>query len=181
MTITSDAPLRCAAHPAVETYLRCGKCDKPICPKCLVYTPVGTRCSSCAQLKALPTYQVGVRHIVLATLAGLSLALVGGVVWTFFRVGAFFLFWILPLYGLLVAEVVSRSANRKRGTVLASIAAASIVLTYIVSRLLPLVLLMVSRGASQAALQNSLFAGLLDPISIVIVVIACALAVSRLR
>ena len=25
----------CATHPNVQTALRCGRCDTPICPKCL--------------------------------------------------------------------------------------------------------------------------------------------------
>ena len=37
---------RCAEHPDVETGLRCGRCETPICPKCMIMTPVGARCES---------------------------------------------------------------------------------------------------------------------------------------
>ncbi len=35
--------MKCATHPEVDTNLRCGKCGKPICLRCLVQTPVGDR------------------------------------------------------------------------------------------------------------------------------------------
>src|SRR5207248_9680104 len=48
---TSAETLRCARHPNVETVLRCGRCETPICPRCLIPTPVGARCPTCAQVK----------------------------------------------------------------------------------------------------------------------------------
>src|SRR5215213_1946552 len=45
-----EAPvLYCANHPNVETLLRCNKCNKPICMKCAVKTPVGYRCRECVR------------------------------------------------------------------------------------------------------------------------------------
>ena len=41
----------CARHPKVKTRLRCSRCEAPICPKCTVYTPAGTRCRDCARNK----------------------------------------------------------------------------------------------------------------------------------
>ncbi|HEX2914551.1 MAG TPA: B-box zinc finger protein [Chloroflexia bacterium] len=38
----------CARHPEVETGLRCGRCDTPICPRCMVHADVGIRCPDCA-------------------------------------------------------------------------------------------------------------------------------------
>ncbi|MEA1976439.1 MAG: hypothetical protein U9N80_00910 [Chloroflexota bacterium] len=43
----TEHSLTCANHPKVETALRCNHCDKPICPKCAVQTPVGYRCREC--------------------------------------------------------------------------------------------------------------------------------------
>ena len=39
----------CANHPETETLLRCNKCNKPICLKCAVQTPVGYRCRECVR------------------------------------------------------------------------------------------------------------------------------------
>ena len=43
----STAGLTCERHAAATT-LRCSKCDKPICPRCAVRSPVGMRCPSCS-------------------------------------------------------------------------------------------------------------------------------------
>ena len=40
----------CPRDPEVETNLRCGRCNQLICPRCLVTTPVGARCPSCARI-----------------------------------------------------------------------------------------------------------------------------------
>ena len=46
-----DGAFYCARHPKVVTRLRCGKCEAPICTKCTVFTPAGTRCRTCAKNK----------------------------------------------------------------------------------------------------------------------------------
>jgi len=37
----------CYRHPKRETYLRCVRCDRPICPECLREAPVGFQCPEC--------------------------------------------------------------------------------------------------------------------------------------
>jgi hypothetical protein len=37
----------CANHPKVETELACGRCDTPVCTRCVVHTEVGIRCRRC--------------------------------------------------------------------------------------------------------------------------------------
>jgi membrane associated rhomboid family serine protease len=37
----------CYRHPKRETYLRCVRCDRPICPDCLREAPVGYQCPEC--------------------------------------------------------------------------------------------------------------------------------------
>ena len=54
--------MRCATHPGVETALKCSKCGRPICPKCMVETAVGARCPECARLYRLPTFQINTRY-----------------------------------------------------------------------------------------------------------------------
>jgi membrane associated rhomboid family serine protease len=45
----SSAPVVpvCYRHPKRETYLRCVRCDRPICPECLHEAPVGFQCPEC--------------------------------------------------------------------------------------------------------------------------------------
>src|SRR5215211_7150639 len=86
-----DAPrqpvgaMRCAADPSVETYLRCGRCEKPICPRCLIQTPVGSRCRDCAQLRKLPMFQVGAIDYLRGVGGGLAAGIGGGLALVFLQ------------------------------------------------------------------------------------------------
>ena len=131
--------MRCAYHPDVETNLRCGKCGKPICPKCMVQTPVGARCPDCAKLYKLPTYRVSTKYYLRAAGTGLGMAIVCGIAWgVVMRFMPFYLNLLLaPGAGYAIGEVISRSVNRKRGTGLAVIAGSALVVSYLVSMFLP--------------------------------------------
>ena len=126
--------MRCAYHPDVETNLRCGKCGKPICPKCMVQTPVGARCPDCAQLSKLPTYRVSTQYYLKAAGAGLGMAIVCGIAWGVVAgvVPFFYLHLLLAAgAGYAIAEVISLSVNRKRGTGLAVTAGIAVVISYL--------------------------------------------------
>ncbi|SDU31127.1 rhomboid family intramembrane serine protease [Jiangella alkaliphila] len=43
----SAAPPTCYRHPDRETYIRCSRCNKPICPDCMIAAPVGYQCPQC--------------------------------------------------------------------------------------------------------------------------------------
>lgn len=127
--------MRCAAHPSVETELACGKCGKPICPRCLYHTPVGARCRECANIRRLPTYQLSIGYLLrglgAALLAGAILGSVWGVLVPF---GTFFFFGVLLGLGLgyVTGEAVSVAANRKAGSPLQGLAAGGVVVAYLV-------------------------------------------------
>jgi len=124
---------RCAAHPDVETSLRCGKCGKPICPKCMVQTPVGARCPECARLYKLPTYRMSPGYYLRAAGAALGMAIVIGIVWGIIEIFLPFRFFTLIIgagIGYAIGEVVSLSVNRKRGPWLAVIGSAGVVVSY---------------------------------------------------
>lgn len=128
--------MKCATHPGVETVLRCSKCDKPICPKCMVETPVGARCPECARLYRLPTFQVNTRYLLIAVGVGLVTAIVYGLIWG--AIGSLLNFFFLNLLlaagaGYATSEVIGLSTNRKRGIKLATIAALAVVISYLVS------------------------------------------------
>ncbi len=130
--------MHCEVHPQVETNLACSKCGKPICPRCLVQTPVGARCRECARLKGVPMYQVSPRYLLQATAAGIALALPAGLVWYLFNGGilGFFAFFAAIGVGYGVGEGISYSVNRKRGTVLQVVAVCSVVLSYLVGNVM---------------------------------------------
>lgn len=133
--------MRCAYHPNVETGLRCGKCGKPICPKCLVQTPVGARCPDCARLHRLPTYRVSTGYYLRAVGTGLGMAIVCGIAWGViggFLTHSFYLnlnLLLAPGTGYAIGEVVSLSVNRKRGTGLAIVGGIALVVSYLISNI----------------------------------------------
>lgn len=132
--------MKCATHSNVETNLRCGKCGKPICPRCMVQTPVGARCRECAQLYKLPTYRVSSTYYLRAIGVGIGIAAVTGVIWGFVEsfIPFIYLNWIFGgVVGYVCAEVISLAVNRKRGIGLAVIAGVATILSYLFAILVP--------------------------------------------
>ncbi len=116
--------VECARHRNVQTTLRCGRCDTPICPQCLVHAAVGIRCPDCGRPQRLPTFDVSSGRLALAVVVSLATGVVGGVATALIAVvfaysGILFGF-LAPLaafagLGLLVGELTSRATNRKQG------------------------------------------------------------------
>ena len=132
--------MRCAHHPDVETTLSCGKCGKPICPKCMVQTLVGARCPDCAKLYKLPTYRVSIKYYLIAVGTGLGMAIICGIAWGLVISLVPFVYLNLllgPGAGYAIGEVVSLSVNRKRGTGLAVVGGIAVVISYLVSIISP--------------------------------------------
>lgn len=120
MTVPST-PIYCANHPGVETTLRCSRCNKPICTKCAIQSPVGYRCPECvrSQQKIFDTavwsdYVLG--FVVAVVLSGIGSFLIG-------LLGSIgFIGWILvaaaaPAAGVVIAEgarlVIRRHRSRQ--------------------------------------------------------------------
>jgi hypothetical protein len=127
---------KCKCRSATETNLTCNKCGDPICPKCMVQTPVGARCPSCAKLSRIPTYRVSGIYYLRAIGAALGLAVVCGLLWGLVRL--FVPFFLLSLViggaaGYGIGEGIGLSVNRKRGTGLAVIGALAVIAAYLVS------------------------------------------------
>ncbi|MBI2858637.1 MAG: B-box zinc finger protein [Chloroflexi bacterium] len=127
--------MRCAAHPNAETNLSCATCQKPICPRCMIETPVGMKCRKCARLQRLPTFRLSLKHYLRAGGAGLGAAAV-------FAVARYLLLSVVPLAGIFgffiaaavgygIGEIIYRASGHKRGLGLAVVAGASVVLSYL--------------------------------------------------
>jgi predicted RNA-binding Zn-ribbon protein involved in translation (DUF1610 family) len=118
--------MRCARHPAAETLLTCVTCGTPICPDCMVETPVGMKCPDCGRAPVPAVYRVGAVPLAIAMAASLALGTAAGAVALTVRPGIGLLLLLLALpAGALVGAVAGRAAGGKRGPALALAAAAS--------------------------------------------------------
>lgn len=126
----------CARHPDVETYLRCGKCGTPICPRCLVQTPVGARCRDCANIARLPTMNVTPAFFARGMGAAIVAGALVGVVWAILTgglgVGLIFSMAIGLGVGWAVSEAISKATNYKRGLGLQICGVLGVALAYLV-------------------------------------------------
>lgn len=128
----SEPALTCANHPGVETRLRCKKCEKPICPKCVVRTPTGYQCKECIrdQQKKFDTslpqdYVIGfIASAVLSAIGSFLISLVGLI--GFF--GIFLAFIVAPTIGVGIAEAVRMVTGRRRSLTLYKVIFAGIIL-----------------------------------------------------
>jgi MFS family permease len=116
--------LHCYRHPDRETYVRCGRCDQPICPKCAMQGPVGFRCRTCGTLKNDPITSFSPGQLV----AGLATSIAAGAIASLIsgQIGFYGIF-IGFFAGGFVAEIVARTIGYKRGPVMLGILAAGIV------------------------------------------------------
>jgi hypothetical protein len=155
--------MQCARHPRTETYVRCSKCDTPICGECMVTGPVGIRCRKCAQLNSSPLFKPQPTGLIRAGIGGAATAaLLGWVVNLIPFVGG-------AALGYGVGEVVIRAGGRKRGRLMEYIAGGSAALGVLLWRI-PW-LLLVTGG------WLGLIKFLLNPFQLVVTLAALALAV----
>jgi hypothetical protein len=106
----------CTVHPKTETNLRCNKCGRPMCTKCMVRTPVGYRCKECIYEQQNVFYTAEQRDYVVAGALGVGAGLVAGLILTF--IGSYGLWFALvagvPM-GFGIGELLFRAAGRRRG------------------------------------------------------------------
>ena len=128
----------CAEHEERPTNLRCSRCDRAVCPECMVQAPVGIRCREHGQPTKLPTYDVSTGFIARGVAAGVGIGVLGGLILGL--AGAltnlFFIPYVFTLamvgLGYLVGEGISRATNRKRGQPLVVAAVAGVFLAYVI-------------------------------------------------
>ena len=114
----------CAFHPGVETNVRCAECERPICPKDFVPTPVGYKCPECGRLPRSALRTVKPRQLALAVLAatavGVGLPIAAGALGLYF--------WLLSLlFGVLTAEAARRASGGHRDAPVAAAAGLAVV------------------------------------------------------
>lgn len=138
MSTPVAGPMQCARHPNVETGLACGRCETPICPRCVVMTDVGARCPDCAPRRRLPQFEVSPLYLVRGAAAAGASGAALGLVWGLVAPGSYGFFGILVGFGLgyAIGETVSLATNRKLAPVLQVTAALGVVLAWVIRNLL---------------------------------------------
>ena len=116
----------CARHNNVKTRLRCGRCEKPICPKCTNMGPVGARCRDCLSNKSSHIYKVGAPQLGLAFGAAVIMGALGAILVDMLAGWALFALFYAPALGPFLGKVVTRIARGKRGPILAGATGAGI-------------------------------------------------------
>lgn len=162
--VTTSETTYCARHPNVETGLTCATCGTPICPKCMVVTPVGMKCRDCGRIKDSPLFRVAPARFVLAGIV----ALAAGGVSTLIGALGFFAILMLAPYGYFVGSLILRASGMKRGVKLEALAGAGVVFGALLAKVLPFVML----GAELS---------LLEPFFWIAVIITASCAVSKIR
>ncbi len=116
----TDVTLRCAYHPDRETTLRCNKCEKPICTKCAVLTPVGYRCKECVRGQQSVFETARPADFVIAAVVS---AVGTGIAMVLLNFLGFWGFFVAPIVGGGLAEIVRAAVRRRRGRKLPLVAA----------------------------------------------------------
>lgn len=123
MTTDHEATF-CANHPTTETGLKCNRCGKYICAKCAVQTPAGYRCKECIREQGKVFDTAEAQDYIIAFLVSMVLS---GIASFLSRFIGFFILFLAPGAGILIADLIRRAVNRRRSKELFVTAAVGVV------------------------------------------------------
>lgn len=126
--------LFCVNHPDTETTLRCNRCGRPVCVKCVELTEVGYRCKDCIRAQQNVFFTalgrdyvvVAIVSFLLATVATPIIEMLLGILGLFF--GIILAVFLGPAVGGTAATIIRRSVGRRRGRYMGLVAVAAIIL-----------------------------------------------------
>ncbi|MCL4395896.1 MAG: hypothetical protein M1482_14015 [Chloroflexi bacterium] len=185
----SSAPLYCTNHPKTETLLRCNRCGKPYCIRCLERTPVGYRCKECLSAQQAGYYTATPIDFGIAAVVGAIASTVGGGIATFLGGGIFFLLAIFyaPFVGGIIAQVIQWSVQNRRGRYLWIAACGGVIVGGLVGAgFLPLIVVLFDRGGGDllgfiALLPVIAFRAVFNLGFLIYIVLAVGTVYARLR
>ena len=122
---TSSEPQYCINHPTTETTLRCNRCEKPVCPKCVTLIETGYRCKDCVRGRLKVFENAEWYDYPLAFIVAAILSYIGGLISASF---GFFVIMIAPIAGGIIAEAVRAVVRRRRAKYLFILATVGTVL-----------------------------------------------------
>ncbi len=122
-----DQILYCRWHPKTETGLRCYQCGAPICSKCARRTPIGYICPECrkSHIKRFDTARY--YDFIIAAVVALVLGAVASLIPSLPYAG-WYIFFVSPLAGTIIAEAVSRLTRRRYSHHLWKVVVAAVVI-----------------------------------------------------
>ena len=163
----SPETVNCARHPKQETAISCASCGVPICPRCMVVTPVGMKCPGCGKNANSGLFKVKPERLLFAGIISIIAGCIAAIISS---LGFFMIFLGLP-FGYFAGDIILRSAGMKRGWKLEVTSAAGIIIGGLGFRLLPGIL----TG------HISLFALLMNPMFMIGITIVIGAVVSKIR
>ena len=172
-----EEPLYCVNHPKTETWLRCNRCGNPICPKCVVRTPVGFRCKQCIKGQQAVFYSATPLDYLIAVVIGLVASGIAGTIMN--GLGWFLALFLGPLVGGLIAEAVRRAIGRRRGRWIWLVVSACVVVGALVGPLFSVALLLLTPQGGSYVLSS--LGNLLFRINFIYVALAVGTVYARLR
>ncbi|MYA53736.1 MAG: hypothetical protein F4X89_09695, partial [Dehalococcoidia bacterium] len=125
--------VECARHAGVETALRCSRCESPICPSCLIQSPVGARCPDCARVVRAPMYVLSGQTMLRAGLAAVVGGVVMGLLWRLILLpftAGFFSLLVGVALGYAFTRLLEFATGGKRGPGMVGFAVSGIVLAW---------------------------------------------------
>lgn len=134
MTLATESPQTktfCVNHPQTETYLRCNKCGKPVCMKCVQRTPVGYRCNECLGLQRAGYYTATILDYVIACVIAVVLGGISAFAMRLVNLGFFSIIiaiFVGPIAGGIISEAIRRIISKRRGRYLALVTCIALVL-----------------------------------------------------
>jgi hypothetical protein len=128
--------LFCTNHTTRRTNLRCNRCGRPMCTRCVRLTPVGYRCKDCIYEQQEVYFNATALHYVIGAMVALPLGAIGG-----FLANAlgFWIIFIAAGAGTLMGRIVFRLIGRRRGRWLPHLVAVMLVIGSLAGVLLRLV------------------------------------------
>ncbi len=132
--VAVDQVLFCANHPETETTLRCNRCGKPVCVRCVELTEVGYRCKDCIRqqqnvfftAETKDYFVLAIVSFFLAALATPIIELLLGMLGLFF--GVILAVFLGPAVGGAAATIIRRSVGRRRGRYMGLVGVVAIIL-----------------------------------------------------
>jgi hypothetical protein len=94
----------------------------------MVSGPAGTRCPDCASLRGTHLYKINPLHIVVQAVIGVASGAIGSLIVDQMGFFVFFIFFLAPVYGGGVAELMLKAIGRKHGRLVEFTGAVSFVL-----------------------------------------------------